>query len=201
MWLLATIVASGNIAFKGLEFTSLSKWAKHVAGALGLTKHYNGWKVCLHKPTQRPMGQFRDKYYAEHAGLTYSFPPLETKKRKRASSHGESLRKPRSATLERHASATPSATLSDTESNTSSQHADEMDLDYDLEMYPGTRRSSRLNPRTHPLFTTLSDSDLELDSPDDEEDWVRAYTANFPPREHLQRPHTASLSVVCTPVR
>jgi hypothetical protein len=159
-----------------MEFTSLSKWAKHVAGALGLTKHYNGWRVALHKATQRPMGQFRDKFYAEHAGLTYTFPPLESKKRKRTTTPVEpSTRKHRSATLasgERMSGIIGSPSLSDdSESNTSSHDG----AAEHLEEWTGPpQRTSQRRRNLHSqeaLFTVLNDSDLDSDSSD--EAWVR----------------------------
>lgn len=63
----------------------MSNWAKEVASYYGLSKHYNGWKVVYVKSQNRPLSQFRDKYIAEKSGQKYEFPPIENKKRKRAS--------------------------------------------------------------------------------------------------------------------
>eukprot|EP01122_Echinamoeba_exundans_P006588 TRINITY_DN1884_c0_g1_i1.p1 TRINITY_DN1884_c0_g1~~TRINITY_DN1884_c0_g1_i1.p1 ORF type:complete len:761 (+),score=155.02 TRINITY_DN1884_c0_g1_i1:85-2283(+) len=71
----------GNLVYKGKEYTSPSQYAKAVAAAIGLSKHYNGWKVV--ERDGRPIEQFRDKYYASIHGLHYEFPPPVTKKRKR----------------------------------------------------------------------------------------------------------------------
>lgn len=171
----AVILQSGNIAFKGLEFTSLSKWAKHVASALGLTKHYNGWKVALHKASQRPMGQFRDKFYAEHAGLTYTFPPLESKKRKRSAMMVEpSTRKQRSAgivALNRVTNLPRSRSISeDSESNTSSHNDEEEEVDWQSRAAPRTSQR-RKSMRGTGLFVALNDNDMMVES--DEEEWVR----------------------------
>lgn len=75
---------NGNIYFKNNVYTSLSNWAREIATMHGLSKHYNGWKVVYVKRFNRPLYQFREKYIAEKEGKTYQFPPLETRKRKRA---------------------------------------------------------------------------------------------------------------------
>jgi hypothetical protein len=56
------ISENGTILYKGKEFTSLSNWAKEVASKMGLTKHYNGWKVVFIK--DKPLSYFRDLYFA-----------------------------------------------------------------------------------------------------------------------------------------
>jgi hypothetical protein len=58
------ISENGTILYKGKEFTSLSNWAKEVASKMGLTKHYNGWKVVYIK--DKPLSYFRDLYFAFH---------------------------------------------------------------------------------------------------------------------------------------
>jgi len=171
----AVLQPSGNISFKGVEFTSLSKWAKHVASALGLTKHYNGWKVAIHKSTQRPMGQFRDKFYAEHAGLPYTFPPMESKKRKKPTPRVgvESTRKPRTAglvALSRVSNLPRSRSLSeDSESNTSSNNGE------DQEMEEWASQPLRVSQRKRNL-RTVQDFYVEMDengmvTESEEEDW------------------------------
>eukprot|EP00029_Vermamoeba_vermiformis_P013308 TRINITY_DN821_c0_g1_i1.p1 TRINITY_DN821_c0_g1~~TRINITY_DN821_c0_g1_i1.p1 ORF type:complete len:537 (-),score=92.00 TRINITY_DN821_c0_g1_i1:40-1650(-) len=53
---------TGNINYKGRDFTSLSNWAKEVASKMGLSKHYNGWKVVYIK--DKPLAYFRDLFYS-----------------------------------------------------------------------------------------------------------------------------------------
>lgn len=81
----ATLCKNGNLFYFGKEYTSLSNWAKEVAESHGLSKHYNGWKVVYVKRFNRPLYQYREKYISEKSGIQYRFPPLETRKRKRAS--------------------------------------------------------------------------------------------------------------------
>lgn len=123
------------------------------------------------------MGQFRDKFYAEHAGLPYTFPPMESKKRKKPTPRVgvESTRKPRTAglvALSRVSNLPRSRSLSDdSESNTSSNNGE------DQEMEEWASQPLRVSQRKRNL-RTVQDFYVEMDengmiTESEEEDWVR----------------------------
>eukprot|EP01120_Amphizonella_sp_Union-15-10_P000980 TRINITY_DN11049_c0_g1_i1.p1 TRINITY_DN11049_c0_g1~~TRINITY_DN11049_c0_g1_i1.p1 ORF type:complete len:467 (-),score=69.56 TRINITY_DN11049_c0_g1_i1:81-1481(-) len=76
----ASLRPDGTIWYQKKEFSSLSKFAKEVARHMGLSKHYNGWRVVMVRG--RPVSQFRDFYCSMEKGEAYHFPPL-VKPRKR----------------------------------------------------------------------------------------------------------------------
>jgi hypothetical protein len=75
---------AGNINYKGRDFTSLSNWAKEVASKMGLSKHYNGWKVVYIK--DKPLSYFRDQFYnmkgeGKPISITMDDEPIPKRKR------------------------------------------------------------------------------------------------------------------------
>lgn len=122
------------------------------------------------------MGQYRDKFYAENAGLTYNFPPLESKKRKRPTAPIEpSTRKPRSAgiaALTRVSALPRSRSASeDSDSNTSSANeANELE-DWAV---PRNQRTSRRRRslRHNEMYGVMEDGEVFGPS-EEEEEWVR----------------------------
>ena len=122
------------------------------------------------------MGQFRDKFYAEHAGLAYTFPPLESKKRKRSAMMVEpSTRKQRSAgivALNRVTNLPRSRSISeDSESNTSSHNDEEEEVDWQSRAAPRTSQRRKSARGGNGLFAALTGADMLTES--DEEEWVR----------------------------
>lgn len=122
------------------------------------------------------MGQYRDKFYADNAGLPYTFPPLESKKRKRPTAPVEpSTRKPRSAGIAAltRVSALPRSRSGseDSDSNTSSANeANELE-DWAV---PRTQRVSRRRRslRQNEMYGVMEDGE-GFGPSEEEEEWVR----------------------------
>jgi hypothetical protein len=81
LWAFSGVISeNGTILYKGKEFTSLSNWAKEVASKMGLTKHYNGWKVVFIK--DKPLSYFRDLYFAFRLSQEQNQIPYENKEQR-----------------------------------------------------------------------------------------------------------------------
>ena len=122
------------------------------------------------------MGQYRDKFYADNAGLPYTFPPLESKKRKRPTAPIEpSTRKPRSAGIAAltRVSALPRSRSSseDSDSNTSSANEANEVEDWAI---PRTQRISRRRRslRHNDMYAATEDGEM-FGPAEEEEEWVR----------------------------
>lgn len=126
------------------------------------------------------MGQYRDKFFAENAGLPFTFPPLESKKRKRPTTPTEPTRKPRSAglvALSRVSNLPRShSTSDDSDSNTSSAEEARATEDWagptPAAVVPKRTSLRRRNLRHNSMYVALEDVDIFGPS-EEEDEWVR----------------------------